>query len=71
MSQLHQWNERIAGASLNAKIVAIKNDQVKVSLEIDEISGHNPGKLCFSLIQQFIHHKMEVDGIVCLRLVIV
>ena len=47
MSQLHQWNERIAGASLNAKIVAIKNDQVKVSLEIDEISGHNPGKLCF------------------------
>ena len=25
----------------------------------------------FSLIQQFIHHKMEVDGIVCLRLVIV
>lgn len=33
MSQLHQWNERIAGASLNAKIVAIKNDQVKVSLK--------------------------------------
>lgn len=47
MSQLYQWNERVSGCSLNAKIVAIKNDQVKVSLEVDEISGHNPGELCF------------------------
>lgn len=47
MSQLYQWHDRIAGVSLNAKIVEIKNDQVKVSLKIDETSGHAPGELCF------------------------
>lgn len=46
MCQPFQWNEGIAGGSLNAKVVEIHNDEVKVSLEIDEISGHAPGKLC-------------------------
>jgi len=47
MSQPYQQHDRIAGCSLGAKIKKIKNDQVKVSLEIDEISGHNPGEPCF------------------------
>ncbi|MCM1258325.1 MAG: phage late control D family protein [Roseburia sp.] len=47
MSQPYQQHDRIAGCSLGAKIKKIKNDQVKVSIEIDEISGHNPGEPCF------------------------
>lgn len=47
MAQPYQWHDRISGSSLNAKISAIENDRVKVSLEIDEASGHNPGKPCF------------------------
>ncbi len=47
MSQIYQCNNQIIGGSLNAKIVEIENDRVKVSLEIDEVSGHTPGKLCF------------------------
>ena len=47
MSQPYQWHERIAGCSLNANIVEIQNDQVKVSVEVDEVSGHSPGELCF------------------------
>ncbi len=47
MSQPYQWHDRIAGGSLNGKIVEIQNDRVKVSLEIDEASGHSPGQLCF------------------------
>ena len=47
MSRIYQWNEQITGGSLNAKIVEIENDRVKVSLEIDEISGHTPGGPCF------------------------
>lgn len=47
MSQPYQWNDGISGASLNAKIVEIQNDQVKVSVEVDEVSGHSPGELCF------------------------
>lgn len=47
MSQPYQWHDRIAGGSLNAKIAEIQNDRVKVSLEVDEISGHSPGQLCF------------------------
>lgn len=47
MSQMRQLHEKISGGSLNASITEIKNDQVKVSLEIDELSGHNPGTPCF------------------------
>lgn len=47
MSQPYQWHDRIAGCSLNANIVEIQNDQVKVSVEVDEVSGHSPGELCF------------------------
>lgn len=47
MTQSYQCHDRLAGGSLNAKIVEIKNDRVKVSLEIDEASGHSPGELCF------------------------
>lgn len=47
MSQPYRWHNRIAGGSLNGKIVEIQNDQVKVSLEVDEVSGHSPGPLCF------------------------
>ncbi len=47
MSQPYRWHDRIAGSSLNAKIVKIRNDQVKVSMKIDEVSGHSPGELCF------------------------
>lgn len=46
MSQQYQWHDRIAGVSLNAKIVEVQNDQVKVSLEIDETLGHTPGEMC-------------------------
>lgn len=47
MSQIYQLNDRIAGSSLSAKITEIKNDQVKVALDIDEESGHDSGKPCF------------------------
>ncbi len=47
MSQLYQWNDRIAGGSLNGKIADIQNDRVKVSLDVDEATGHSPGQLCF------------------------
>lgn len=47
MSQSYQWNERITGASLSANIVEVQNDRVKVSIEVDEVSGHSPGELCF------------------------
>ena len=47
MSQSYQWHDKIAGVSLDAKIVEIKNDQVKVSLKIDEVSAHSPGELRF------------------------
>lgn len=47
MSQPRQQHERIAGGSLSGRIAEIQNDRVKVSLEIDEISGHSPGELCF------------------------
>lgn len=47
MSQPYQYHDRIVGCSLNANIVEIQNDQVKVSVEVDEVSGHSPGELCF------------------------
>ncbi len=47
MSQVYQYHDQIVGASLGASISEIKNDQVKVSLEIDEMSGHDPGEQCF------------------------
>lgn len=47
MSRLYRQHDRIAGCSLDAKIVEIKNDRVKVSFEVDEALGHSPGKLCF------------------------
>ncbi|MDE6233337.1 MAG: phage baseplate assembly protein V [Lachnospiraceae bacterium] len=47
MTQPYRYHDRIAGCSLNAKIVEIKNDRVKVSIEVDEVSGHSPGELCF------------------------
>lgn len=47
MSQPYQYHDRIAGGSLNGKIVEIQNDRVKVLLEVDEVSGHSPGELCF------------------------
>lgn len=47
MIQPFQWHDRIAGCSLNANIVEIQNDRVKVSMEIDEVSMHSPGELCF------------------------
>ncbi len=47
MTQPYQWHERIAGCSLSAKVIEIQNDQVKVSLEVDEALGHSPGEPCF------------------------
>ena len=47
MSKLYQRNEQISGASLSATVVAIRNDQVKVSIKIDEDSGHFPGEPCY------------------------
>lgn len=47
MSELYQSHKRIAGASLSATVVAIRNDQVKVSIKIDEDLGHCPGELCY------------------------
>lgn len=45
MCQPYQWNERIVGGSLDAKVVGVHNDKVKVSLKIDEVSGHTSQKL--------------------------
>ena len=47
MTQRYSLHDKIAGVSLSANIVDIKNDTVKVSMEIDELAGHNPGELCF------------------------
>lgn len=47
MTQPYIYNDGIAGCSLNAKIVEVKNDQVKVSVKADEDLGHYPGELCF------------------------
>lgn len=47
MSQPYLQHEKIAGCSLDAKITEIKNDQVKVSIKIDEAIGHSPGEPCF------------------------
>ena len=47
MSQLFQMHNNIVGVSLDAKICEIKNDRVKVSLQIDEESGHVQEKKCY------------------------
>lgn len=47
MSELYRENERISGASLSATVVAVQNDQVKVSIKIDEDAGHFPGEPCY------------------------
>lgn len=47
MSQPYQGNYLITGCSLNGVIQEIKNDQVKVSLEVDQASNHFPGAPCF------------------------
>lgn len=47
MSQPYQGNHQIAGCSLNGKIQEIKNDRVKVSLEVDQAVNHSPGTPCF------------------------
>lgn len=47
MSQPYQGNNQIAGCSLNGEIQEIKNDQVKVSLEVDHAINHSPGTPCF------------------------
>jgi len=47
MTQPYQWHDRIAGCSLNGKVIEIQNDRVKVSLEVDEALGHSPGEPCF------------------------
>lgn len=47
MSQPYQGNHQITGCSLNGNIKEIKNDQVKVSLNVDQTMGHFPGTPCF------------------------
>lgn len=43
MIMLRRENQNIIGCSLNASITEIQNDRVKVSIEIDQIAGHDPG----------------------------
>lgn len=47
MCQPQQGNNRIAGCSLNGQVKEIKNDQVKVSFDMDAAAGHSPGTPCF------------------------
>lgn len=47
MSQLFQMHNKIVGVSLDAKICEIKNDRVKVSLQIDEDSNHIKENQCY------------------------
>lgn len=47
MSLPYQGNDRIAGCSLNGQIREIKNDQVKVSFDVEEAAGHSSGEPCF------------------------
>lgn len=47
MSQKYVQHNKLAGVSLSANIVDIKNDTVKVTMEIDELAGHNPGELLY------------------------
>lgn len=65
MCQLYQWNDRIVGGSLNAKVVDVHNDQVKVSLEVDEVSGHTPGKRC-SFPYSTIYSSQDGSGWYCM-----
>ena len=45
LSQLHKKHNNIVGASFGGHILESKNDQVKVTLDIDK--GHDPGEPCF------------------------
>lgn len=65
MSQPYQWHDKITGASLNANIVEIRNDQVKVSLEVDVVSGHSPGEPCFFLYST-IYSSQDGSGWYCM-----
>lgn len=45
LSQMYQNHDKIAGGSFNGKIIEIKNDRVKVDLDVDR--GHDSGDPCF------------------------
>lgn len=45
LSQIFQYHDRIAGGSFNGHITEVKNDRVKVKLDMDK--GHDFGTPCF------------------------